>query len=60
MCEGFLDVGVRGLSFGEWGLEGEIVDVGDLLDGGGGGMDIVFSKLRRMDWMDVNELNVDM
>lgn len=32
---------MKGLSFGERGLEGETVDEGDLLDGGGGGMDIV-------------------
>lgn len=48
------------MSFGERGLEGETADAGDLLDGGGGGMDIVFSKLRRTDWMDVNESNADM
>lgn len=60
MREGFSDVGVRGLSFGDRGLEGETADAGDLLDGGGGGMDIVLSKLRRTDWMDVNESNADM
>lgn len=51
---------MRGLSFGERDLEGEADDEGDLLGGGGGGMDIVLSILRRTDWMDVNESDEDM